>query len=972
MKRTRRALSLLAFAVVLAAPAVAPAEEPPAARRIADLQVRSGAQRTEIELDVRAAVTVEDRTKTRPGGVVVDEVRLFFPGERLRRSRLVTVADQIVEEARLFPEEGGVVMTVVVRRPVAYTMVRDGGTLRLRFEPASLFAERPAPDAAPREGAPPPAPPFEAPRDRSADLVSPKIEVPDLEPGEGLSVDAEELTYDREKNLVIAKGRVTIARAGSLLTADEVRIDRETKEAEAIGNVQLSDPQGTVRAERFHVNLEDETGTLTGGDVYLPATRLSVSGDRFEKSYGQTYHIENGRFTTCDCGVGPPTWSIAGDEVDITLDGYGLVSGATFEILDVPVFYLPKAAFPAKVSRQSGLLAPQLGYSQKRGFTFLQPLYVVLNKSADATISADVETEARIGGILEYRYAAGESSHGTLNGSFFDETLRNNPERDVVNTNVADPDIPDQRWSVTADVSQELPFGARGYADALAVSDDLFLREIPTFSFDPEYERELRTRRYTSSRVGAYRLWDQATLIGEAVYYQDFIQEDDLTLQRLPQVTLFASERFFDRRLKLRFQGEGVNFVRDEGFDGPRGDFMPSAEVPFRWQEYLRGSLRAAFRETAYAMDDRTLLQPVTEQGGLDPVIEGPQLDSSASRELFIGGADVGTELQRIFVVDGENVEKLKHTIEPAVEYLFVPDVDQDDLPSYDFTDRIAQRNLVTYGLTSRLLAKLRNAPAAGTEAVSPGRFNSFTGVAPAPFDDERTRSGFGGFGTEQDPFAETPAADQDPFAREGAEPAETGGLTPEEREQRRREDEQAVSRVVELGRLQVFQSYDLDTTLQEDRNDHFSDVDVLLRLSPLPWLAFFTENSIDARDSELTASNVGIVLRDPRPRRAGAFLQSGQPGALGLSYRFIEDDVLEEVDSALLVPLADSLSAFYQSRYDAVATEFLENRFGFRLLSQCKCWILDLSVTDRINPNETEVRAQVTLVGLGSIGRAR
>jgi lipopolysaccharide assembly outer membrane protein LptD (OstA) len=69
-------------------------------------------------------------------------------------------------------------------------------------------------------------------------------------------------------------------------------------------------------------------------------------------------------------------------------------------------------------------------------------------------------------------------------------------------------------------------------------------------------------------------------------------------------------------------------------------------------------------------------------------------------------------------------------------------------------------------------------------------------------------------------------------------------------------------------------------------------------------------------------------------------------------------------------MPLADSLSGFVQSRYDAVASEFLEHRWGFRFLSQCRCWIFDVYVTDRVNPDETEVRAQITLVGLGSIGR--
>ncbi len=42
------------------------------------------------------------------------------------------------------------------------------------------------------------------------------------------------------------------------------------------------------------------------------------------------------------------------------------------------------------------------------------------------------------------------------------------------------------------------------------------------------------------------------------------------------------------------------------------------------------------------------------------------------------------------------------------------------------------------------------------------------------------------------------------------------------------------------------------------------------------------------------------------------------------------------------------------------------------RLTSACDCWSLDLGVTDKSNPNEIEVRAQLTLVGLGSAGESR
>jgi hypothetical protein len=246
-------VSLVVVSWIVASPfPFAPRDSFAEESRLADLRVRSGAQTTEIDLVVPEEVSIEDRSKVRPGQVVVDEVRLFFPGESLPRSRMITVGDRIVEEARLFPEEGGVVMTVVVRRPVRYSIERDADRLRLRFEPGVLVAEGAPPIV--EERRPPPRP-----RDVTPERITPELAVPELRTGEGLSVDAEELTYDREANQVIARGRVTIARAGSLLTADEVRIDRETQIAEAIGNVQLTDPQGTVRAERFRLDLDDET-----------------------------------------------------------------------------------------------------------------------------------------------------------------------------------------------------------------------------------------------------------------------------------------------------------------------------------------------------------------------------------------------------------------------------------------------------------------------------------------------------------------------------------------------------------------------------------------------------------------------------------------------------------------------------------------------------------------------------------------
>jgi lipopolysaccharide assembly outer membrane protein LptD (OstA) len=951
--------------------------------------------------EAEATPTRGGRVRGQVGSVTATEIHLFFPGATIPRSRMISVSDRIIEEARLFPEEGGVSMTVVARRPIYYVVSRTGDELNIHVEPATLLAAEPtgpiaAPETTPvarrgqqRGGG---ATGIAGGAVQGAELV-PKVTMPPLKKGEGLTVDAEHLSADEEKNEIVAKGHVTIARASSLLTADQVRVNRDTQMGEAQGNVVFSDPQGSIDADSFIGNLEDETGELENGTVLLNANKLTITGTKMQKSYGQTYHIENGEFTTCQCGSGAPSWSIAGKSIDITLDGYGLIDDAKFKILDMPILYLPKFSFSAKKTRQTGFLAPLFGYSKKRGFVYTQPFYTVINKSADFTIAPDIETSARVGVINELRYALDDKSKATINVSYFNEIFRSNASRDIVDPNVASTTIPENRWSVTADVRQELPFGIKAFADSLAVSDDFFLREIPTFSFDPDYARSLRTSRYDSTTVGIYRFWDHATLLAQGVYYQDFIQDSNLTLQRLPQIEFFAADRFLDRHLKLGLNSEFDDFVRKQGFDGPRIDINPSIEAPFRWREYVHGTAGLQGRETAYHLNNTDLLLPITEAGGLQNLgtdVQQQQLAKNPSREIYQASGMLATEISRVFDIGGEHVQKLKHTIEPEVDYLYVPDVNQNDLPTYDFVDRINRRNLFTYGFTSRLLAKLDQPPP--TERNRPrsvGEMNSFMGVAPSAFDDENTRGGLASLGN-PDVSGPTPtgigARLDETTTATGTEAQEGSTLTPQEIADKRAEERAATSHVQEWVRLQIDQSYDVRDSLQASQttpgtttttqpitaSDHFSDIDTHLRLTPQDFFSLLYDGTMNAHDQHLTSASVGFLIRDPRERSSEGILRSAQRASAAVSYRFISGGALEEVDHSALIPLADTISTFYLVRYDALAHSFLEKTGGLRLTSQCQCWIADVLVSNTINPQETLVRFQVTLVGLGSIGRVR
>jgi hypothetical protein len=114
--------------------------------------------------------------------------------------------------------------------------------------------------------------------------------------------------------------------------------------------------------------------------------------------------------------------------------------------------------------------------------------------------------------------------------------------------------------------------------------DDFFLREIPTFS--------LRCRLCALAPHQPVRFvhGESLPLLGSrdasrSGYLLPRLRQDsDLTLQRLPRVEFFASDRFLDRHLKLGLISEFDDFVRKQGFDGPRIDINPRIEAPFRWR----------------------------------------------------------------------------------------------------------------------------------------------------------------------------------------------------------------------------------------------------------------------------------------------------------------------------------------------------------------------------------------------------
>jgi LPS-assembly protein len=743
--------------------------------------------------------------------------------------------------------------------------------------------------------------------------------------GDQITIDAESLDYDQAGEILSASGDVLIRRGDTTLQADSVQFNRRTGEARAIGDALLTSPDAAIHADAIFLDLENETGELQGATIDAGALGYSLTGSRIEKGVGHRYRIEDGRFTTCNCEEGRPDWSIAGDTLDVTLDGYGILEGGSFDILDVPVLWLPRAAFPVYRERQSGLLFPRVGFSNRRGFQLLQPFYWAIDKNQDMTISGDIETSLRVGVIPEYRYAFGPNTFGAFQAGYFNEFFRGRTT-DVIVPPGANPDTPENRWAIIGHHAQGIPQveGLSGYLDALVVGDDLFLREMNTFAVDEREEVDLRTKPFTTTQGGLLQSWNRAGLQGGVVYYQDLVgpvveslqpncvpteeedcvvqsEDESLVIQRLPDVRLIAQQEL-GLGVMADFTGSIINFQRPLGLAGVRGDFKPSLQLRLPLGRSLFGAAQVAFRETAYGLSENTMAGGFTGQD----LVDGPFIDlpTGSSRELVEIRGGVGTQFERIFDFPHFGLDKLKHTVTPEIDYLYVPDVNQSDLPVFDGIDRINERSTFTYGFATRLLGR----------------------VAPQP-DGER-------------------------------------------------------GEVFEIARLSLAQSYDptrniaptsrLDVTGQPvdpgESGDHLSDVDLALRVNPGPVTSVRAYTTYDTSQNDVSSATLGVRLTEPLRQLD----PSGRPrlftrASFAVEYRFITDNILQLLDSSIALPVTDRIAMLYAMRYDIDANSFLENYVGLRLLSSCDCWALNIGVTDTRNPNEVQLQAQFTLAGLGA-----
>src|SRR5437588_8425061 len=220
---------------------------------------------------------------------------------------------------------------------------------------------------------------------------------------------ADEVQYDEQLGLTVAKGHVEISQAGQILLADTVSYNQRTDTVTASGHVSLLLPTGEVMFADF-MELRDSMNNAFAQNVrMLLADRSRLAANTARRTNGNRFELRRGVYSPCDLckndPTAPPAWQLRAREISDDKE-LKLIEfrDAVMEIDGWPVFYTPYMSQPEpSVKRASGFLMPSFGNSNTVGFHAAVPYYWVIDQDKDLTVAPRITTRAGELLAAEYR-----------------------------------------------------------------------------------------------------------------------------------------------------------------------------------------------------------------------------------------------------------------------------------------------------------------------------------------------------------------------------------------------------------------------------------------------------------------------------------------------------------------------------------------------------------------------------------------
>ncbi|MES2414427.1 MAG: LPS assembly protein LptD [Pseudomonadota bacterium] len=500
----------------------------------------------------------------------------------------------------------------------------------------------------------------------------------------------------------VIEGNAELRRGPTAIRADRIEFYQPDDMLNARGNVRISSSGNQFSGPELKLKLDTFEGYFSQPTYRFLTNGGNGGADRIDFVSDKVLIARNATYSTCERdneATWEPAWILSGTSFKFDQEAEtGEAKGAVLRFKGVPILAAPTISFPLSDKRKSGLLPPTFNVDSTSGLVLTQPYYLNIAPDMDATFSPTLMSKRGIDLGGEFRYLNKDYA-GRARASFMpSDKLRNN----------------ENRWSYALEHTGAFN---TGFSSIGNIGLNLNLNRVSDNNYWKDFPRSstFLVQRLLSNDVSA--TWSRGYLSTSVRALKWQTLQDPLSpivppYDRLPQLTTTYT------RINAPVVGLGG------GFDWSlSGDFTRfSAERSLTLQPN-------SDRAVAIAQISRPWISPgwyVTPRLQLHSTtyrFDSPLADATLSKSRVVPtfSLDSGLQYEREASYFGRSFTQ---TLEPRAFYVRTPYRDQSLLPNYDsglndfnfatvFTenafvgnDRISDSNLLTLGVTSRLLDK--------------------------------------------------------------------------------------------------------------------------------------------------------------------------------------------------------------------------------------------------------------------------
>ncbi|EML5377578.1 LPS assembly protein LptD [Enterobacter bugandensis] len=496
-------------------------------------------------------------------------------------------------------------------------------------------------------------------------------------------------------------GNVDINQGNSRLQADEVQLHQKQPEGavepvrtvDALGNVHYDDNQVILKGPKAWSNLNTKDTNVWEGDYQMVGRQGRGKADLMKQRGENRYTIlENGSFTSCLPGSN--TWSVVGSEViHDREEQVAEIWNARFKLGPVPVFYSPYLQLPVGDKRRSGFLIPNAKYSTSNYFEFYLPYYWNIAPNMDATITPHyIHKRGNIMWENEFRYLT-QAGAGLMELDYLPS--------DKVFQDEHPTEGDKHRWLFYWQHAGVMDQVWRFNVDYTKVSDSSYFND-----FSSKYGSS--TDGYATQKFSVGYAVQNFDATVSTKQFQVFSDQSTPTYGAEPQLDVNWYQNNvgpFDTRV----YAQAVHFVNTDSDmpEATRVHLEPTINLPWS-NDWASLNTEAKLMATHY------------QQKNIDNynTTKNAHLEESVNRTLpqFKMDGKLIFERDMGLLADGYT-----QTLEPRMQYLYVPYRDQSKIQNYDSSllqsdysglfrdrtygglDRIASANQLTTGVTTRV-----------------------------------------------------------------------------------------------------------------------------------------------------------------------------------------------------------------------------------------------------------------------------